>query len=665
MQTLLEIGVLNALMAVGLALLVACIGRLCRRPALMHLLWILVLLKLITPPAMWVPLAWPEAWTRAATEPATDAAEPAEELKLTSTTDAAPAPEDMLECCTEVVSSDEEAPLPTLEASLPPVAAQPMESRPATTEPGWSGGHWQNAALMTWLVGSGLWFVVGVWRIYCFNRLLRFGKPAPAGLQAEARGLADRMGLPRCPELLVVPGKVSPLLWAAGGRARLILPGALLRRLRPDQLSTLLAHELAHARRRDHWVRWLELVATSLYWWHPVAWWARHEIQQAEEQCCDAWVVHLLPQAAKAYAKALLQTVDFLDSHPALPPVASGVGHVHLLKRRLTMIVREPLSPRIPWPIGIGALCLGLLILPLAPGRLQAKPEKDQTVRFTLDGEEPGAGAPQDANAQDLEKRMQKLEERMDRLLRTLEARRSTSVKTPPNQPEAAAERQTKDAEKKAVEAAKEAQRKARELVRDAQRKAEQARRDAERMVAEQKRRVASAKTNESDETKKSEKPRETRFRIGVDGNLDPEQMKKIEKQIHEAIHQALDPERMKKLNEQIHKSIDESISPERMKQLEKQIQSAVGGINAQRLDAMARQIERAVDQSLSAEQRERSMRSTESRAPETPRATSARGRTATFTTTSQRDLERRLDKLEQKMNKLIESLESSRKPIQ
>jgi len=667
MQTLLEIGVLNALMAAGLALLVACIGRLCRRPAVMHLLWMLVLLKLITPPAMWVPLAWPEALTRAATEPPTDAPELSRELRPTSATDSAPEPEDMLECCAEVVSSDEESPLPALEASLPPAMAQSIESRPATPVPGWAGEHWQHAALMTWIVGSGLWFVVGVWRIYCFNRLLRFGKPAPAWIQEEARELANQMGLPRCPALLVVPGKVSPLLWAAGGRARLILPGALLRRLQPDQLSTLLAHELAHARRRDHWVRWLELVATSLYWWHPVAWWARHGIQQVEEQCCDAWVVHLLPQAAKAYAKALLQTVDFLDSRPALPPVASGVGHVHLLKRRLTMIVREPLSPRIPWPIGIGALCLGLLILPLAPGRVQAKPEKDLTARVTLDDEGPAAGAAQDANAQDLEKRMQRLEERMDRLLRTLEGRRNTSVRTPPSQPEEAAKSQAREEEKKALQAAREAEKKARELVRDAQRKAEQARRDAERAVAEQKRRSLSAKTEESADTKKPDKPRETRVRIGVDGNLDPEQMKKIEKQIHEAIHQALDPERMKMLTEQIHKSIDESISPERMKQLEKQIQSAVSGINTQRIEAMARQIERAVDRSLNAEQQERSMRGTESRTTETPRAASARGRATTSTTTSQsqRDLERRLDKLEQKMNKLIESLESSRKSIQ
>ena len=36
----------------------------------------------------------------------------------------------------------------------------------------------------------------------------------------------------------------------------------------------------------------LGLVAAHvLFWWHPVVWWARREIEAAEEACCDAWVV--------------------------------------------------------------------------------------------------------------------------------------------------------------------------------------------------------------------------------------------------------------------------------------------------------------------------------------------------------------------------------------
>ena len=61
-ETLLHAGLSNAVSATFLALLVACLGRfLARRPAVLHCLWLLVLLKLVTPPLYEVPIPWPES----------------------------------------------------------------------------------------------------------------------------------------------------------------------------------------------------------------------------------------------------------------------------------------------------------------------------------------------------------------------------------------------------------------------------------------------------------------------------------------------------------------------------------------------------------------------------------------------------------------------------
>src|SRR2546430_11629069 len=47
--------------------------------------------------------------------------------------------------------------------------------------------------------------------------------------------------------------------------------------------------------------------------------------QAAEEDCCDAWVVGELQGNEQTYARALLDTVDFLsERRPVLPPAASG-----------------------------------------------------------------------------------------------------------------------------------------------------------------------------------------------------------------------------------------------------------------------------------------------------------------------------------------------------
>src|SRR4051794_35315774 len=59
MGALVEIGLWNAVGAAALALVAAALARLCRRPALAHVLWLLVLLKLVTPPLIPLSVPWP------------------------------------------------------------------------------------------------------------------------------------------------------------------------------------------------------------------------------------------------------------------------------------------------------------------------------------------------------------------------------------------------------------------------------------------------------------------------------------------------------------------------------------------------------------------------------------------------------------------------------
>ena len=56
MILLLEIGLTNAVMATAIGVLAGVVGGVCRRPALSHSLWLLVLLKLITPPLLLLPI---------------------------------------------------------------------------------------------------------------------------------------------------------------------------------------------------------------------------------------------------------------------------------------------------------------------------------------------------------------------------------------------------------------------------------------------------------------------------------------------------------------------------------------------------------------------------------------------------------------------------------
>src|SRR6202011_3493561 len=119
--------------------------------------------------------------------------------------------------------------------------------------------------------------------------------------------------------------------------------------------------------------------------------------------CCDAWVVWALPQGVKAYATALVETLDFLSgSKPVLPLGASGLGHLNLLRRRLTMIMRGT-KPRMLTGAGfLAVLGLAALLLPLLPTLAQPQAPGPRDPNFG--GQGPGKGTDLDKAKADLKR---------------------------------------------------------------------------------------------------------------------------------------------------------------------------------------------------------------------------------------------------------------------
>ncbi|SIO65552.1 Signal transducer regulating beta-lactamase production, contains metallopeptidase domain [Singulisphaera sp. GP187] len=348
METFLRVGLGNALLATILALGAAGAGCLLRRrPAVRHGLWLLVLLKLVTPPLWVIPLTSPEP---------------------TSTVDEGQT--------SSKIEADRDTILARLIAAR--LAAERLETAfgPSRLLPSIDWTRW---AATTWLTGSLVTLAVTGLRIRRWNRLLRLVEPASDDVQEQVEHLAKQMGLARPPTSWWFPGPAAPMLWALGCQARLIVPSELWSRLDDRQRITLLVHELAHLRRKDHWVRVVELVATAFYWWLPLAWIARWALREAEEQCCDAWVVWTCPDALRAYAETLLDTVDFLsETGHAAPLAASGFGHAHHLKRRVTMIMQGKTPRDLGWTGLLTMLGLSALLLPLSPTWAQKADDEDQ-----------------------------------------------------------------------------------------------------------------------------------------------------------------------------------------------------------------------------------------------------------------------------------------------
>ena len=137
---------------------------------------------------------------------------------------------------------------------------------------------WLSGTLL--LLARVLFQAAGLLRLR--RRLVREGAPAGADLQRAMQTLVQEMQL-RSPTLRVLPGLSSPL----------VLPGAVLlprwaEGLDASQQRAMLAHELAHLRRRDPLWRPLQRLALVPLFFHPLAWHALRRLESLAETLCDA-----------------------------------------------------------------------------------------------------------------------------------------------------------------------------------------------------------------------------------------------------------------------------------------------------------------------------------------------------------------------------------------
>ena len=226
-----------------------------------------------------------------------------------------------------------------------------------------------------WILGAAIVLLRFLREHRRFARSVARFPLAADGLTAEVARESRRLGLARTPEVRVTDAVLSPMVWSARWRPLLIFPEALIDRLSADERRTLILHELAHVRRRDHRVRYLELVVRIVHWCNPLAWWAIQELRAAEEECCDAWVTTVFHDSARPYSAALLAAAEFLSTDPRRGPATStGAGPVLELKRRLRMIYSGTSERSLGVAGRLALVLVGMFAIPVLPGFAQQAP---------------------------------------------------------------------------------------------------------------------------------------------------------------------------------------------------------------------------------------------------------------------------------------------------
>ena len=176
-------------------------------------------------------------------------------------------------------------------------------------------------AFLLWLSVASLgaawmWFRYRRVRAYC-----ACGSRASDDLVALAAGAAARLGLKRIPTIVVHDEIAVPA--AIGIRdPLLVLPATLVRSGSRQDIEHVLLHELAHVRRRDALKAALLVAIQILYWFHPLVWIARARLTALREIACDREVARVA-DSRDEYRRTLIRLARPL-AMPSSPLVAGA-----------------------------------------------------------------------------------------------------------------------------------------------------------------------------------------------------------------------------------------------------------------------------------------------------------------------------------------------------
>lgn len=190
---------------------------------------------------------------------------------------------------------------------------------------------WRSEFLVAW-AAIAVVLLLGLLarRVRLMQRIGRRAQVSDAGLRDLLETLCLSASYPHYVRLTAASGLASPV--ALPGR-EICLPEAIVTDLGPEQQRGVLAHELAHLVRHDPLWLGIAQVMERLFFFQPLNWLARRELQVTAEYVCDDWAAHQVGSGLPL-ARCLLRVAEWIAGATGpLPEPAMAARGSHLMRR--------------------------------------------------------------------------------------------------------------------------------------------------------------------------------------------------------------------------------------------------------------------------------------------------------------------------------------------
>lgn len=268
----------------------------------------------------------------------------------------------------------------------PGVAVTDQHQRQQARDAAHGGFSWPAFLAMTLSAGTGVTFLTMIARCIICLRMIQRHRTVEFDqeLNEQVRQLAKQLRMRHVPRVIISEVLFGPAVFGFL-KHTIVLPACLLKAERSQvasdgidnpvqkertdtNLSTLapiLAHELLHIRRGDLRTGTLQAIAQSLWWFHPAVWLSNRWLSREAERCCDEQVIAELGCSPINYARCLLSVIECKHELRSVP-VFPGMKPVEITSQRMERIMslKDGLRKQTPlwyWPV---VTVLAVVLLP-------------------------------------------------------------------------------------------------------------------------------------------------------------------------------------------------------------------------------------------------------------------------------------------------------------
>ena len=200
-----------------------------------------------------------------------------------------------------------------------------MENPPEPAELNASKALYDYAGIL-WFTAVFLICALILVRVLWIKHLLKRCAPVKRpDLCSMATSLRCEMGIRRPVGLFYINMKNVDVPSVIGiFRPCIFLPRKIADEWALEDIEPVLLHELAHVKRRDLTINWLQVIVQVVYFFHPLVWLANRRMRRLREELCDDIAVNKLGAGRKHYTRSILRVMEESFREPVLGFVGLG-----------------------------------------------------------------------------------------------------------------------------------------------------------------------------------------------------------------------------------------------------------------------------------------------------------------------------------------------------